>query len=286
MRHPFVHVLLTVLLVAAPVLGQEGDGGGGGPMFPIWWCICGCAFFPLSVAIFWYFLGSFLQEYLRGQKQEKTMEEVVRDAPRKQQVMFKGEKVPDWRIAARQRATKAILKFLSYTDNWFEKKYVADVADEAFRLIKEAIEAGSIQGIERRVTPGCLEEVRNEIKKLRKAREIHVFDKIQVTDVDVLHVEAPTGKENHTFTALISARSRDYYEDEETGEAVRGDKKMYAYQEFWTFRRSEKRWLVELIRPTTDLDFVLEEKNVLATIDLEEFAKEADPEFMKEVISR
>ena len=56
--------------------------------------------------------------------------------------------------------------------------------------------------------------------------------------------------------------------------------------EFWTFRRSEKRWLVELIRPSTDVDHVLAEKNVMAAIDLEEFAKDADPEFRKEVVAR
>jgi hypothetical protein len=67
---------------------------------------------------------------------------------------------------------------------------------------------------------------------------------------------------------------------------VRGDRKTYAYQEFWTFRRSEKRWLVELVRPTMDADAVLAAKNVLAQIDLEEFAKDADKEFLREVVAR
>jgi predicted lipid-binding transport protein (Tim44 family) len=283
MRHLFVLVLVALLMATAPALAQDGEGRRA---IPITWCVCGVACFPISVILFWYFFGSFLQEYVRGQKREQTMEEIVREAPRKQQVMFKGEKVPDWKIAARQRATKAIMKFLSYTDNWFEKKYLGDVADEAFRLIKEAIEARSIQGIERRITPACLEEIRTEIKKLRKEKERHVFGRVEVTDVDVLHVETPPGKENHTFTALISAKSKDFYEDDESGDILRGDKRTYAYQEFWTFRRSEKRWLVELIRPTTDLDFVLEEKNVLAKIDLEEFGKDADPEYLKEVVAR
>jgi predicted lipid-binding transport protein (Tim44 family) len=179
-----------------------------------------------------------------------------------------------------------MLKFLSYTDNWFERKYVADVADEAFRLVKQALEDRSIQGIERRVTPEHLEELRTEIKRMRKEREVHVFDRVEVTDVDIVHVEAPPGKENHTFTALISARSRDFFEDDETGELVRGDRRKYAYQEFWTFRRSEKRWLVELTRPTSDVDAVLAAKNVLAQIDREEFAKDADPEFLNEVVAR
>jgi hypothetical protein len=264
-----------------------------GPIFavdkPTVWAlsILCCLSFPLwGLWLPWYLFKVFYVEYDRGRKMGQTMEEVIDDIPKKRQVMFKGEKVPDWKISARQKATKAALKFLSYTDNWFEKKYVSDVADEAFRLIKEGIEAQSIQSIERRVTPDCLEELRAEIKKHRQERERRVFGRVEVTDVDVLHVEAPTGKENHTFTALISSKSRDFIEDDETGELLRGDKKQYYFQEVWTFRRSEKRWLVELIRPTTDIDNVLEAKNVLAQIDLEEFLKEAPAEYRKEFVPR
>jgi predicted lipid-binding transport protein (Tim44 family) len=248
--------------------------------------IC-CLTFPFwGLWLPWYLFTQFFSEASRGRQREKDFEDLVKEEPRKQQVMFKGEKIPDWRITARVKATKAILKFLSYTDNWFERKYVADVADEAFRLVKGATEDRTIQGIERRVTPEYLEELRTEIKRLRKERERHVFGRVEVTDVDIIQVEAPPGKENHTFTALISAKSKDFVEDDETEELVRGDRRTYAYQEIWTFRRSEKRWLVELIRPTTDLDAVLGAKNVLARIDREEFAKDADPEYMNEVVAR
>ena len=60
----------------------------------------------------------------------------------------------------------------------------------------------------------------------------------------------------------------------------------YAYQEFWSFRRTKERWLLELRQPSTDLDNVLEAKNVLAQIDLEEFAKDAKPEYLQEVVAR
>ena len=249
-------------------------------------CICALTFPFWGLWLPWYLFQQFFSEAARGRPREKDLEELIKEQPRKHQVMYKGEKVPDWKITARVKATKAILKFLSYTDDWFERKYVADVADEAFRLVKGAIEDASIREIEQRVTPDCLEELRTEIKRLRRERERHVFGRVEVTDVDIVHVEAPAGKENHTFTALVSCRSRDYVEDDETGEVLKGDKRLYAYQEFWTFRRSPKRWLVELIRPSTDVDAVLAAKNVLAQIDYEEFAKDAEKEFLKEVMAR
>jgi len=271
-------VFACLLAAVGPVFAADNS------YYP--WLGGGCCCSPFLVWFFIWAVRKFAGEFERGRKGGLTDAEILDELPKKRQVMFKGEKVPEWKIAARSKATKAILKFLSYTDNWFEKKYVADVADEALRLVKEAIEARSVRGIERRVTPDLLEELRGEIKKAKRERERHVSGRVEVTDVNVLHVETPAGKERHTFTALMSVKSKDFVEDDETGELLRGDKKTYAYQEFWTFRRSEKRWLVELIRPSTDVDSVLESKNVMAPIDLEEFAKDADPEFLKEVVAR
>jgi len=240
-----------------------------------------------SIFIIWFFfwaINKFRGEFDRGQKTHQTEEEALDDLPKKKKrVMFKGEKVPDWKIAGRVKATRAVLKFLSYTDNWFDPKYVADVAEEGFRLVKEAIEARSGKGIERRVTPDCLEDLKAEVQELRRKHEVHVFDRIEVTDVRPVQVEAPAGKEQHTFTVLISAKSRDFFEDDEDGELTRGDHLVYAYQEFWTFRRSEKRWLVELIRPNVDVDNVLEGKNVMAAVEFAEFAETAEDDVKKEI---
>ena len=289
MRLKVALIVSLLLIPTAAALAQDDEefddrGSRGARLVGI--VVGSACCFSVSTAIAWYFFGTFLQEWQRGRPREESLEEQVKKAPRKQQVMFKGEKVPDWKIAARVKATRAILKFLSYTDNWFERQYVCDVADEAFCEVKRALEERSIQRIDRRVTPDCLEELRTQIKKLRKDREVRVFGRVQVTDVDIVHVEAPPGKENHTFTALVTARSKDFVEDEESGELLHGDRRTYAYEEFYTFRRTEKRWVVELIRPTTDVDLILEAKNVLARIDLEEFAKEADPDHLREVVAR
>src|SRR4051794_23787446 len=166
--------LAIILAALGPVFAyNNGYYYYGGPG-------CCCSFF-----IIWFFIWcirKFAGEFERGKKQGLTDAEVLNELPKKKQVTFKGEKVPDWKIVPRSRATKAICKFLSYTDNWFERKYLADAADEAFRLVKEAIEARSVQGLERRVTPELLEELRGDIKKLKKNRERHVFGNVEVTD--------------------------------------------------------------------------------------------------------
>jgi len=85
---------------------------------------------------------------------------------------------------------------------------------------------------------------------------------------------------------LISARSRDYFADAKSGEVLRGDKKHYIYQEFWTFRRSADRWLVSRIRPAGDMDTVLAPKNVMVQADLNKLAKEADEAQLLEFVGK
>jgi hypothetical protein len=278
---------LTLLLIITASAFAQGPGDEKPPKYVyLFWGVCGCGCLFICLLAAYHINKAVFSEFSRGKKYGLTLEEEIEAIPKKRQILFKGEKVPEWKISGREKATKAALKFIACTDNWFEKKYISDVADEAFRLIKEAIESRSLRGIEKRVTPECLEELQTEIRRLRQEQEAHVFGRVEVTDVDLVQFEAPVGKENHTFTAIISAKSKDFYEDDETGEVLRGDKKTYAYQEIWSFRRSKERWLIELLRPSSDLDSVLEAKNVMAKIDLEEFAQDANPEFLKEFVAR
>lgn len=286
MRRTSLMALAFVLIVTASAFAQGPDDEK--PSKLLWplrlGCGCGCLFLMLMAG--YHVNKAVFSDFGRGKKYGMTLEEELDAIPKKRQILFRGEKVPDWKISGRVKATKAALKFISCTDNWFEKKYVGDVADEAFRLVKEALESRSLRGIEKRVTPECLTELQNEVKRLKREQEAHVFGRVEVSDVDIIHFEAPVGKENHTFTALISAKSKDFFEDDETGEILRGDNKTYAYQEIWSFRRSKDRWLVELLRPSSDIDAVLEAKNVMARIELEDFAQDADPELLKEFVGR
>ena len=206
---------------------------------------------------------------------------------RKVEVVFRGEKVPEWKIAPRAKATKNVLKFLSERDQWFERKYLTEVAEEAVIVVREATERRSVERVADRLTSEYRDEFGAVVKRLRQEHERHVFEKVVISDVQIVHVEASGEKADHTYTALVDVKSRDYFEDDETGKLVRGDHKVYTCQEFWTFRRSSERWLVELVRPSADLDAVLEAKTVLTAADLATFKADASPatlEHVREVV--
>jgi predicted lipid-binding transport protein (Tim44 family) len=228
-----------------------------------------------------------IAEHSRGKKRSPFREEILdKPAKRPQQELYLGEKVPEWKISGRQKATWAALKFLSETDEKFRGKYMVKVADRAVQLVKESIEARSLKPVLKLVTPKYLDQLRAEIKGLREDGSIHIFGQVEVTGVEIIHLEAPEGKVNHAFVALVSARSKDYLRDEKTGQVLRGDKKLYTYQEFWCFQRVKGRWLLGRVRPAGDMDRILEAKNVLAQADLKEFAKDADEECLREFVAK
>ncbi|HKA08044.1 MAG TPA: TIM44-like domain-containing protein [Gemmataceae bacterium] len=278
-----------VLFVASPAhatLGQELDSEqqtqGYGRIFAF---VCAALSVIAVLIVATHVIKGMIAESKRGKKSGRMPETILDDAPpMKKQALYLGEKVPDWKFANRRAATAAALQFITRNDDWFDQEYITRVVDKAFRAIKEAIEVRSVKKIEKYVTANCLEELQSEMSKLKKKGDLHLFGQIEITDVQVVQLQVPAQKLKHTFIALISAKSRDFYQDDKTGELLRGDRKTYAYQEFWTFKRSKERWLVESIRTSSDMDNVLAAKNLMTQTDLDKFARKADPEHVREFV--
>ena len=290
MRHLITFAVLALLLSTSPAFAMLGEDMDSEHQTTQYGHIFGGILIgmgSLAVLVIGYVVFKGIRaEHIRGKKSSPFREEILDKLPKKQETLFLGEKVPDWKINNRQKATRAALKFLACTDNFFNKKRMSGTVDDAFYLVKTSIESRSLKKVAPLVTEECLEKLRAEIKRLRKKGEVHKFGRVEVTDVDIIHIEVPVGKTNHKFTALVSAKLKDYFADAESGELLRGDKKTYMYQEFWTFRRGKESWLVERIRPAGDMDRILEAKNVMAQVDLEEFTKDADPEFKREFVAK
>jgi hypothetical protein len=283
--------VLLLLLLAEPALAQkisdnldsEGQTREYGKFF---------GYVLAAVAVLIFLLGGlhmikgFIAEAGRGKKKFEFREEILDKKKMKEPDLYLGEKVPDWKISPRKAAIKAALMYLSEDDKRFHKNYIANSVDAAFRVVKLSIEEKSTKQLAEYATGRCLDEAKAEIAKLKKKGEQHVFGDPEITDLCIVHLEVPEGKKNHTFTALVSVKSKDYVRADKTNELLRGDKKLYAYQEFWCFRRIKGKWLVERIRPSGDMDTILHTKNVLSKELLAEFAKDADEDHLKEFVAR
>jgi len=291
MRRITALVLSPFLLFAAPAfaaLGPELDSEAQTNQYgQIFGFGCGGALVLGILLMIYLLIKGAKAESDRGKKRSAFREEILDDKPQKKKadVLYLGEKVPDWKIDGRKRATKAALIYLTVKDDWFERKYLMNVVHEAVGIVKDAIESRSAKKTKKLLTPGCQEELTNEVTGLIKKKRIRVFGDIELTGVDIVHIVVPASKKNHTFTALVSLRSKDYIKrDDESNEVLKGDKKTYVYQEFWTFVRTKERWQVDSIRPSGDMDRILAPKNVLAQARLDEFAKDTDEEHLREFV--
>lgn len=283
---------LTALLLAAPPalavdnddLGSEAQTQGYGHIFGFVLLTAAGGILLLGGI---YIVRGMMAEVRRGKSTGIFREAILDDLPkRKPRALYLGEKVPDWKVANRLKANAAALKFLARSDDWFDVAYLAKVATGAVKGVKAAVEGRSSKKIEDRVAPEFLDEIKAEIKRLHKKGELHVYGPVEVEEVAIVHFEAPASRSGHTFTALVSARSRDYFRDDKSGEVRRGDKKYYAYQEFWRFRRTKARWVLERVRPSGDMDAVIGAKNVMAPADLDKFGKTADEELLREFVAK
>ncbi|HKB05321.1 MAG TPA: TIM44-like domain-containing protein [Gemmataceae bacterium] len=291
MRPLIALALLAVLIVASPAVAQIGDPGDStsqtqayGTFFAY---VCG------GIGLIALILGGIhvvkgMQEEARRGKTTGVLREQILDDHKKKvkRDLYLGERVPDWKMGNRKEATEAALRLLSRTDKRFTLKHLTDVASEAYVAVKAALEVRSWKAIQKFVTADCLDKLKAEMKKLHDEGVKHVFGKVEVVEVHIVHVEAPANVDNHSFTALIEAESRDYFADEKTGKIKRGDKKTYAVQEFWHFRRAGKNWLLERIRTSSDMDYVLNAKNVLTRADLDVLAKKLDEKHIREFVAK
>jgi hypothetical protein len=247
--------------------------------------IGGVAAVMVMMIVVYHLIKGAKAESARGKK-IAVETDILDELPKRRKALYLGEKVPEWKTDNRKKAIEAALKFLSVKDNFFEVEYLTKIARQSIRQVKAAMEVRSEKKIERRVTPSCLEILMVDVEELRGSGRLHIFGELEITDVAIVHFEATPIKEKHTFTALISVKSMDYYQDDKSGKLLRGDKKLYAYQEFWCFRRTNGRWLVDLIRPSADMDTVLNSPNVMSKVDLAKFSKNADPELLREFVAR
>jgi predicted lipid-binding transport protein (Tim44 family) len=289
MRRLTTLALSHLLLVASPsfaALGPELDTDKQMDQYGhIFGYGCGGAVALAILLTIYYLIKGAGAESARGKKRSAFREEILDEKPQKKkpEALYLGEKVPDWKIDGRKKATKAALIFLTVSDDWFERKYLTNVVHEAVLHVKEAIEGRSTKKIKRLLTPECREELSSEVTVLINKKRLRVFGGVEITGVDMIHIAVPAATKDHSFTALVSLRSKDYIKrDNESNEVLKGDKKTYSYQEFWTFHRSKDRWLVASIRPSGDMDRVLEPKNVLSSKKWSEFAKDADVEHLRE----
>ena len=97
---------------------------------------------------------------------------------------------------------------------------------------------------------------------MKRNHEINLIADLAVEGVDIVNVRYTHKADQREFTALISARARDYYVDDRDQKFLRGDGGAARFQEFWTFQLQSGAWLLREVEQSRESDKLKEENFV------------------------
>jgi predicted lipid-binding transport protein (Tim44 family) len=172
-------------------------------------------------------------------------------------------------VAARADRTQKLLEFLARDDPALEPAALARRAEDLFPRLQKCWQERSYESLQDDLMPPLFAEQVEQLEALRRNHEINRLEFLQVEHVAIVHVLHPRKRDGQEFTALITAKSRDYYVDDRTNAFLRGDEVPVRFQEFWTFQRQGDRWRLRDIEQARDSD-ALREENEVVTLSAEQ----------------
>ena len=133
-------------------------------------------------------------------------------------------------------------------------------ASATFTKLQECWQSREYEPMKPLLMPDLYAEHCQEIAGLVHQHEINLLEGLSVERVDLVNVRYTNDADHREFTALITARARDYYIDDRTRKFLRGDASPQEFQEFWTFQLQKGQWILREIEQTRESD-VLKEEN-------------------------
>src|ERR1017187_5072801 len=164
-------------------------------------------------------------------------------------------------VESKAAKTRKLLEFIAKTDASFTEKSLQDLATGTFVKLQKCWQAREYGPMQALLMPDLYVAHCAQLQGLRRHHEINIIEGLQVQRVDIVNVCYTQQENQREFTALITARARDYYVDDRDNHTLRGDDEPAQFQEFWTFQRQDGAWLLREIEQTRESD-KLKEENV------------------------
>jgi len=156
------------------------------------------------------------------------------------------------RIAPKAGQTRKLLEFLARQDAAMQPEKLEAAARATFLKLQACWQARDYGPMAPLMMRDLFLNHCNQIASLKRNHEINMIADLQVARVEVVNVRYTNKPDQRAFTALITARARDYYLDDRTQQFLRGDEAPAEFQEFWTFQRQGEAWLLREIEQSRE----------------------------------
>lgn len=167
-------------------------------------------------------------------------------------------------IAQKAEKTEKLLGFLAKQDPTLAPGELAQRVRSLFEQVQKCWQQRDYGPVKALMAPALYAQHVAQLKSMEKNHEINRIEDLHVERVDLVHLHYTDRDSQRSFTALITARARDYYVNERTGDFLRGDKNPARFQEFWTFRFQDGQWVLSEIEQAGESDILREENFVEA----------------------
>lgn len=164
------------------------------------------------------------------------------------------------RVARKADKTRKLLEFLARQDLAMTPKALQDQAEATFLQLQECWQSRNYEPMKPLMMDDLHADHCRQIAGMVRNHEINMIEKIKVDRIDLVNVRYTAKENQREFTALITATAKDYYLDDRTKKRLRGDTNPAQFQEFWTFQRQDKTWLLREVEQSRESN-ALEEDN-------------------------
>jgi predicted lipid-binding transport protein (Tim44 family) len=165
-------------------------------------------------------------------------------------------------VAPKAHKTKKLLNFLARQDSSMAAEKLEETARSAFCKLEECWQARDYAPMKPLLMPDLYAQHCSQLAAMKRSHEINMIADVSVELVDIVNVRYTDKVDQREFTALISARARDYYVDDRDQKFLRGDQSPARFQEFWTFQLQNGAWLLREIEQSRESDRLKEENFV------------------------
>ncbi len=214
---------------------SSGGGGSGGVDMP-WW-VTPTIFGSLFGGIF---IMSMLQ---RKNKKDEDLDYVY----------------PRTAIDRKASKTSKLLEFIAQTDHVVKPDALLYVTRATFLKLQECWQARAYDPMKTLLMPDLYNQHCKQLAGMVRNHEVNVIDNLNIEKIDIVNIRYTNAPDQREFTALITARAKDYYIDDRKKTFLRGDNKQARFQEFWTFHRQGNMWLLREVEQSREGEWMKQE---------------------------
>ncbi len=168
-------------------------------------------------------------------------------------------------VARKAAKTRKLLEFLARQDSSVAPDALIAKTRTTFTELEQCWERRSYEPMKPLLMPDLYAQHAAELAGMVHNHEINRIEGLEILTIDLVGVRYTDDPNSREFTALVTARARDYYVDDRTGSFLRGDRAPATFQEFWTFHWHQDGWLLRDIEQSRESD-VLGEENFVETL--------------------